>query len=114
MFGLMMCEDRVSMQPRYRQIVDGLRQLPSEEIMDCMCITVVVFSLGAIEEVLKMDGAIKQLASTLYQQKSLIIMGRGFNYATCLEGALVSNYGIQTAALYHCCVRVAVCRKSKS
>ena len=37
MFGLMMCEDRVSMQPRYRQIVDGLHQLPSEEMVVCVC-----------------------------------------------------------------------------
>ena len=42
-------------------------------------------------EVLKMDDEIKQLASTLYKQKSLIVMGRGFNFATCLEGALVSQ-----------------------
>ena len=46
--------------------------------------------LELVQYVLKMDGEIKQLASTLYQQKSLIVMGRGFNFATCLEGALVS------------------------
>ena len=28
MFALMMCEDRVSMQPRRRQIIDGLHLLP--------------------------------------------------------------------------------------
>lgn len=32
----------------------------------------------------------QELAKDLYQQKSLLIMGRGYNFATCLEGALVS------------------------
>jgi len=31
----------------------------------------------------------QELAKELYQHKSLLIMGRGFNFATCLEGALV-------------------------
>ena len=31
------------------------------------------------------------LAKELYQQKSLLVMGRGYNFATCLEGALVSG-----------------------
>jgi len=43
-----------------------------------------------IREALKLDPEIKELAQGLYQQKSLIVMGRGFNFATCLEGALVS------------------------
>ena len=37
-----------------------------------------------------MDSEIQQLAEELYKSKSLLIMGRGHNYATCLEGALVS------------------------
>ena len=28
MFGLMMCEDRISMQERRREIIQGLKQLP--------------------------------------------------------------------------------------
>ena len=36
-----------------------------------------------------MDSQIHSLAQELYQQKSLLVMGRGYNYATCLEGALV-------------------------
>ena len=42
-----------------------------------------------INQVLKLDGEIKTLAQELYKQKSIIVMGRGHNYATCLEGALV-------------------------
>ena len=43
-----------------------------------------------IKEVLALDEQIHGFAEELYQQKSLLIMGRGHNYATCLEGALVS------------------------
>ena len=43
-----------------------------------------------IKEVLSMDDEIQKLATELYHQKSVLIMGRGYHYATCLEGALVS------------------------
>lgn len=71
LFGLVMCEDKLSMQPRRQQIIQGLRKLPEQ-----------------IKEVLALDKEIHSLAEELYQQKSLLIMGRGYNYATCLEGAL--------------------------
>lgn len=45
-----------------------------------------------IKEVLSLDNEIQKLAEELYQEKSLLIMGRGYHYATCLEGALVSKY----------------------
>lgn len=45
-----------------------------------------------IREVLKVDDDVKALAKDLYQQKSLLLMGRGYNFATCMEGALVSIY----------------------
>ena len=48
-----------------------------------------ISSTAQIKEVLKMDDQIQKLAKELYQQKSLLVMGRGYNYATCLEGALV-------------------------
>jgi glucosamine--fructose-6-phosphate aminotransferase (isomerizing) len=44
-----------------------------------------------IREVLKLDEQVKDLAQHLFKQKSLLIMGRGYNYATCMEGALVSR-----------------------
>uniref|UniRef100_G3ML65 glutamine--fructose-6-phosphate transaminase (isomerizing) n=1 Tax=Amblyomma maculatum TaxID=34609 RepID=G3ML65_AMBMU len=71
MFSLMMCEDRISMQPRRSEIIQGLHRLPDQ-----------------IKEVLKLDEDVKELAQHLYQQKSLLVMGRGYNHATCLEGAL--------------------------
>lgn len=47
--------------------------------------------LDMIKKVLTLDDKIKAIANELYEQKSLLVMGRGFNYATCLEGALVSR-----------------------
>ncbi|XP_068452277.1 glutamine--fructose-6-phosphate aminotransferase [isomerizing] 2-like, partial [Clinocottus analis] len=41
-----------------------------------------------IKKVLALDQKIKIIADELYEQKSLLVMGRGFHYATCLEGAL--------------------------
>jgi len=72
MFALMMCEDRISIQPRRYEIIQGLKNLPEQ-----------------IKLVLKQDENVQNLAKELYEQKSLLVMGRGFNYATCLEGALV-------------------------
>uniref|UniRef100_A0A8D3A1H0 glutamine--fructose-6-phosphate transaminase (isomerizing) n=1 Tax=Scophthalmus maximus TaxID=52904 RepID=A0A8D3A1H0_SCOMX len=71
MFALLMCDDRISMQPRRREIIQGLRVLPD-----------------LIKEILALDDEIQKLAVELYQQKSVLIMGRGYHYATCLEGAL--------------------------
>lgn len=52
-----------------------------------MCVGLLV---DQIREVLKLDTELRELANMLYQHKSLLVMGRGHNYATCLEGALVS------------------------
>uniref|UniRef100_T1J7P4 glutamine--fructose-6-phosphate transaminase (isomerizing) n=1 Tax=Strigamia maritima TaxID=126957 RepID=T1J7P4_STRMM len=71
MFALAMSDDRISLQPRRMEIIQGLKQLPDH-----------------IKEVLKVDDLVRELAKELYQQKSLLVMGRGYNYATCLEGAL--------------------------
>ncbi|XP_040270386.1 glutamine--fructose-6-phosphate aminotransferase [isomerizing] 1 isoform X2 [Bufo bufo] len=71
MFALMLCDDRISVQDRRKEILNGLKRLPDN-----------------IKEVLSLDDEIQNLAAELYQQKSVLIMGRGFHYATCLEGAL--------------------------
>ncbi|XP_012516339.1 PREDICTED: glutamine--fructose-6-phosphate aminotransferase [isomerizing] 2 [Propithecus coquereli] len=47
-----------------------------------------VHGLELIKEVLSLDEQIHDLALELYTQRSLLVMGRGYNYATCLEGAL--------------------------
>jgi glucosamine--fructose-6-phosphate aminotransferase (isomerizing) len=41
-----------------------------------------------IEEVFREEGKIKDCAQGLYQRKSFIYLGRGYNYPTALEGAL--------------------------
>lgn len=45
-----------------------------------------------IKEVLSLDEKIHDLALELYKQRSLLVMGRGYNYATCLEVALVGVF----------------------
>ncbi|XP_023251968.1 glutamine--fructose-6-phosphate aminotransferase [isomerizing] 2-like [Seriola lalandi dorsalis] len=71
MFGLMMSEDRLSLQKRRLEIINGLKVLPE-----------------LIKKVLSLDEKIKAIANEMYEQRSLLVMGRGYNYATCLEGAL--------------------------
>lgn len=50
-----------------------------------------MFDVELIKEVLAVDDKIKAIADELDHQRSLLVMGRGYNYATCLEGALVSE-----------------------
>jgi len=71
MFALMMAEDKISSQPRRSEIIQGLKKLPEQ-----------------IKEVLALDDQIKEISKEVYEQKSMLVLGRGFNYATCLEGAL--------------------------
>jgi len=71
MFGLVISEDSLSKRQRREEIIMGLKALP-----------------GQIKKVLALDKHILDLSEELYTEKSLLIMGRGFNYATCLEGAL--------------------------
>ncbi len=72
LFGLVLSEDSISKEPRRRAIIDGLQQLPD-----------------LIKKVLQCDKKVREYAESLYKETSLLVMGRGHNYATCLEGALV-------------------------
>ncbi|KAF6764102.1 hypothetical protein DFP72DRAFT_413660 [Ephemerocybe angulata] len=71
MIALQLSEDRISFTERRRQIIDGLHALPSQ-----------------IKTILDLDGDVQQLAKVVGDNKSLLLMGRGYQYATCLEGAL--------------------------
>ncbi|XP_017771535.1 PREDICTED: glutamine--fructose-6-phosphate aminotransferase [isomerizing] 2-like, partial [Nicrophorus vespilloides] len=91
MFALVMSEDRISLRQRRTEIIEGLKNLQEQ-----------------IKAVLMLDGKVQELAKDLYQQKSLLIMGRGFNFATCLEGALkvkeltyMHSEGIMAGELKH-------------
>ncbi|KAF8966629.1 L-glutamine D-fructose 6-phosphate amidotransferase [Flammula alnicola] len=71
MIALQLSEDRISFTERRNQIINGLHALP-----------------GQIKKVLELDSALQELAATVSKNKSLLLMGRGYQYATCLEGAL--------------------------
>lgn len=44
-----------------------------------------------IKKVLQCDKKVREYAEALHKESSLLVMGRGYNFATCLEGALVSS-----------------------
>lgn len=67
MFALVMSEDRISMRPRRSEIIQGLHSLPEQ-----------------IKQVLNLDEQVLEMSKELFQQKSLLLMGRGWNYSTVL------------------------------
>jgi glucosamine--fructose-6-phosphate aminotransferase (isomerizing) len=71
LFGLVLSEDSISKETRRSDIMNALQNLPD-----------------LIKQVLNCDKKIRDFAEDLYKQSSLLVMGRGFNFATCLEGAL--------------------------
>jgi len=72
LMALQLGEDSIALQERRKEIIDGLHQLPEK-----------------IKKVLGMDGYLKQLCKDLlFKERSLLLMGRGWQNATCLEGAL--------------------------
>ncbi|XP_026472558.1 glutamine--fructose-6-phosphate aminotransferase [isomerizing] 2 isoform X4 [Ctenocephalides felis] len=91
MFALVMSEDRKSLEARRLEIIKALEHIDEK-----------------IRQVLKLDDKVLALARDLYQQKSLLIMGRGYNFATCMEGALkvkeltyMHSEGIMAGELKH-------------
>lgn len=73
----------------YSRAVCEVLDLKKENIRLNLLIKSCNLSTDLIKEVLTLDEQIQALAQELYQQKSLLVMGRGFQFATCLEGALV-------------------------
>ncbi|KAF5103170.1 hypothetical protein DV451_001613 [Geotrichum candidum] len=72
MVALSLSDDRVSKVDRRREIIQGLKNISSQ-----------------IKEVLGLDSHIKKLCDTdLASHKSLLLLGRGYQFATALEGAL--------------------------
>ena len=71
LFGLTMSEDQVSAQPRRAEVIQALQELP-----------------GKIQQMIEMDDAIKLAAARFTNAENLLIMGRGYSFANCLEGAL--------------------------
>eukprot|EP01007_Sphenomonas_quadrangularis_P003559 NODE_72_length_2273_cov_110.973921_g51_i0.p1 GENE.NODE_72_length_2273_cov_110.973921_g51_i0~~NODE_72_length_2273_cov_110.973921_g51_i0.p1 ORF type:complete len:504 (+),score=171.76 NODE_72_length_2273_cov_110.973921_g51_i0:593-2104(+) len=91
MMSLVLSEDRVSKQEDRRSIIRAMQTLPAD-----------------IEETLKLDGQIAELAGEWKDMNGLIFLGRGTQYATALEGALkvkeisyIMCEGIQAGELKH-------------
>jgi glucosamine--fructose-6-phosphate aminotransferase (isomerizing) len=82
MFALSLSEDRASKTKRREEIMDGLSNISAQ-----------------IKSVLDQDQKIKQLCEEKFKnQKSLLLLGRGSQYSTALEGALK----IKEISYLHC------------
>ena len=82
MFALSLSEDRASKQKRREEIIEGLGQVS-----------------GQIKQILELDQPIKELCAKVFKnQKSLLLLGRGSQYSTALEGALK----IKEISYLHC------------
>jgi glucosamine--fructose-6-phosphate aminotransferase (isomerizing) len=83
MMAIQLSEDRISKTPRRKALIDGLHELPKQ-----------------ILEILQHDREFQALARTkLAKEKSLLIMGRGYQHATCLEAALKIKVSISYSCL---------------
>lgn len=82
MFALSLSEDRLTKQRRREEIIEGLGGISAQ-----------------IKSVLEQDQNIKELCKEKFQnQKSLLLLGRGAQYSTALEGALK----IKEISYLHC------------
>ncbi|KAI1614191.1 glucosamine-fructose-6-phosphate aminotransferase [Exophiala viscosa] len=82
MFALSLSEDRASKMNRRHEIIDGLGKVSEQ-----------------FRQILKLNDAIKEMcAKFLQNQKSLLLLGRGSQYSTALEGALK----IKEISYLHC------------
>ena len=73
MVALYLGEDRISSLSRRKAIIDDLKLLP-----------------GKLTQVLKLDAELRALCENrLTKERSLLLLGRGYQHATCKEGALV-------------------------
>ncbi|CDP21843.1 unnamed protein product [Coffea canephora] len=80
MLALAVGGDLISKETMREAVIDGLLDLPSK-----------------VKAVLKLDEEMKDLAELLISEQSLLVFGRGYNYATALEGALK----VKEVALMH-------------
>lgn len=80
MMALQLAEDSISKREKRDQIIDELGQLP-----------------GKVRKVLMLDSAMRELASQLQTEHSMLFFGRGHNYATAMEAALK----VKEVALIH-------------
>jgi glucosamine--fructose-6-phosphate aminotransferase (isomerizing) len=70
MFALSLSEDRASKQKRREEIMEGLSKVSEQ-----------------FKEILKLNEPIKQMCERFFKnQKSLLLLGRGGQFPTALEG----------------------------
>ncbi|POR31066.1 Glutamine--fructose-6-phosphate aminotransferase [isomerizing], partial [Tolypocladium paradoxum] len=82
MFALSLSEDRASKKARREEIMEGLANVS-----------------GQIKQILDLDKPIKELCQKVFKnQKSLLLLGRGSQFSTALEGALK----IKEISYLHC------------
>jgi glucosamine--fructose-6-phosphate aminotransferase (isomerizing) len=82
MFALSLSEDRASKKDRREEIMKSLGDVS-----------------GQIKQILELDKPIKELCQKVFQnQKSLLLLGRGSQFSTALEGALK----IKEISYLHC------------
>ncbi|KAL2858588.1 hypothetical protein BJY01DRAFT_201367 [Aspergillus pseudoustus] len=82
MFALSLGEDRASKQKRREEIIEGLSIVSDQ-----------------FREILKLNESIKDMCANLFKdQKSLLLLGRGAQFPTALEGALK----IKEISYLHC------------
>ncbi|KAK3047242.1 glutamine--fructose-6-phosphate transaminase (isomerizing) [Extremus antarcticus] len=81
MFALSLSEDRASKTQRRLEIMEGLGKVSEQ-----------------FKEILKMDQDVKKLCEKFKDQKSMLLLGRGAQHATALEGALK----IKEISYLHC------------
>ena len=80
MFALSLSEDRASKEKRRYEIMEALGTISEK-----------------VKQTLKLDMPIKQLCEQFKDQKSLLLLGRGAQHATALEGKKQkSQMGINT------------------
>jgi glucosamine--fructose-6-phosphate aminotransferase (isomerizing) len=80
MMALALSEDSISKREQRDGIIEGLAELPDK-----------------IRQALALDGEMCALAAKLKGEQSLLVFGRGYNYATALEAALK----VKEVALMH-------------
>lgn len=80
MMALLLAEESAAKAPRRGEIIAALLKLPE-----------------LVREALELDGQIRELAADLVSEQSLLVFGRGWNYATALEVALK----VKEVALMH-------------
>ena len=82
MFALSLSEDRASKQERRKDIMNGLAHISDQ-----------------FKQILKLNDSIKGMCAKFFKnQKSLLLLGRGSQYSTALEGALK----IKEISYLHC------------